>query len=50
MTRLALWLLIYLPALILALPAFAWAVAVWAITRAAPRRFSRARLSTRNEN
>lgn len=35
--RLLLWLLIYLPALVLALPAFAWSVAVWGITRAAPR-------------
>lgn len=31
--RLALWLLIYSPALLLAVPAFAWAVAVWAVTR-----------------
>lgn len=37
MIRLALWLLIYVPALMLALPAFTWSVAVWAATRAAPR-------------
>ena len=35
--RLLAWLLIYLPALLLALPAFAWAVLVWGVTRAAPR-------------
>lgn len=35
--RLATWLTVYLPALVLALPAFAWSVLVWAITRAAPR-------------
>lgn len=35
--RITLWLIVYLPSLVLALPAFAWAVAVWAVTRAAPR-------------
>lgn len=35
--RLATWLTVYLPSLMLALPAFAWSVLVWAITRAAPR-------------
>lgn len=37
MIRLTIWLLIYAPALVLALPAVSWSVLVWTITRAAPR-------------